>query len=77
MKLLLFFNQFHDRHNPVLFWKVTLWVLLSKTRNYSKYYLKQLKKKLKKLENTVKVEVFSHWKDFLFLTGYRFQILDW
>ena len=35
---LLFLNPFDYRHNPGLFWKATLWGLLSKSQNYFKYY---------------------------------------
>ena len=43
IKWILFLNSFDYRHIPGLGWKITLWVLLSKSQNYSRFYWNKVK----------------------------------
>ena len=53
---------FEYRRNLSLFWKVTIGgFAFFKSQSYLKYYK----------NNVTEAQIFSQWKDFLFLTGYR------
>ena len=65
MKWLLFLNPSDYSHNAGLFWKVTLWILISTCQNY--YNI--TKTKLQKLKHSESGSISSHWKYVLFLTG--------
>ena len=67
IKWLLFLNPFDNRHNPGLFWKVTLWGLLFKSiQNYTKYYWFK-----------VVTAAQTQWKWKFFFSLKRFSVFDW